>query len=240
MNVSPTQSNVLGALRSFLLAVLPAGVEVVLGAIDRHYVYVHCRPCGEPFYVGKGCGRRGIRLVSKNRNPFHQAIVEKYGADKILVQIFACSDEEQAYRCERLLIASLRRKFRLANFHDGGEGGTSPSAETRAKQAAAKTGRKLSVATRDKISRALRGRPKDPAHIEKVSIALKGRPFSALAMARCKEVARTRVRPPDEIARRATARLGQKPRSADFRKKMSDLANARVAAGTHNFIGAHR
>ena len=141
-----------------------------------HYVYFHCKPDWTPFYVGKGQGRRGTSIVSKNRNKFHQDVVGRYGAKQIRIITIPCENEAHAFDLERTLIASLRQTgYLLANFNDGGEGSTNPSSEIRAKMRAAKIGKTWSAEHCANISAALKGRKKSPEHVAKVSAALKGR-----------------------------------------------------------------
>ena len=110
-----------------------------------YYTYLHCKPDGTPFYVGKGKGRRAIRVMQK-RNPFHSCIVQKYGKDNIGVFIFPCASEEQALSDEIQQIAQLRREgYKLANFNDGGEGNRNMPLEGRMKISAANTGNKYAL-----------------------------------------------------------------------------------------------
>jgi hypothetical protein len=87
------------------------------------YVYTHARPDGSTFYVGKGTGSRSRNF--KLRSPWHENIVAKYGADKILVEEFECPDEATAFDLEKFLIKELRVAGSvLVNLSDGGEGPT--------------------------------------------------------------------------------------------------------------------
>ena len=83
--------------------------------------YLHCRPDGTPFYVGKGTHKRMRSL--ETRNPYHGNIVKKHGKDNILVGGLECSSEETALELEKGLIKCLKRMgIQLANMTDGGEG----------------------------------------------------------------------------------------------------------------------
>lgn len=129
------------------------------------YTYLHCKPDGIPFYVGKGKGRRSTDFTSRNR--YHKRIVAKYGGQNILVFVFPCESERQALDDEIQHILQLKGEgYSLANLTDGGEGMSgyiappelrkkrsinaignkngckSRSPETRAKIAASKTGKK--------------------------------------------------------------------------------------------------
>jgi hypothetical protein len=195
----------------------------------RDYVYLHCKPDGCPFYVGKGSGRRAYRVANKNRNRFHQGMVKRYGADKIGVHIFGCDSPESAFQLERKLIAALRAKgYRLSNFNDGGEGSANPSPATRAKMAAAKLGRPMAPEIRAKIAATLRGKPKTPEHVAKVSASLTGRAQSPEAAANNAAARRGIKQTEDHVAKKAAANRGKK-RSAEFCARMSAIAAAREA-----------
>jgi hypothetical protein len=47
----------------------------------QFYTYLHCKPDGTPFYVGKGSGKRSNFMY--DRNPHHQ-IKKKSEATKLL------------------------------------------------------------------------------------------------------------------------------------------------------------
>lgn len=143
----------------------------------QFYTYLHCKPDGVPFYVGKGHGGRA--KVLSRRNAHHTNTVRRYGANNIKVYVFYCDSEEQAFLDERHQIRQLRQEgIILANKTDGGEGcsGLIVSAETRAKMSASQTGlkrpptlehrrklaeaalgRKASMETRIKLSKAMLG-----------------------------------------------------------------------------------
>ena len=103
--------------------------------MKQFYTYLHCKPDGIPFYVGKGYGNRSHNLIN-SRNPHHKNIVAKYGKENILVYVFECESEEQAFVDEITQIAHLKCEgFELVNMTDGGEGasGTNVTLETRNK-----------------------------------------------------------------------------------------------------------
>ena len=123
--------------------------------------YIHCKPDGTPFYIGKGSNDRWNYLSESWRNEYHKRIVKKYGKENILKGKLDCSTEQIAFDLERGLIKCLKRQgIKLANFTDGGEGmsGLSPSEETR-----------------KKLSLALKGRQKSKEHIEKVALSNRGK-----------------------------------------------------------------
>ncbi|MFZ2541952.1 MAG: hypothetical protein WAW75_09310, partial [Gallionella sp.] len=57
----------------------------------QFYAYIHCKPDGTPFYVGKGANGR-INLMK--RGGWHQNIVDKYGAENIARWKFDCESEQ--------------------------------------------------------------------------------------------------------------------------------------------------
>jgi len=129
------------------------------------YAYIHCKPDGTPFYVGKGDERR-VAKKSRSHNPRHKNVLNKYGEDKILVGKMECSTEEIAFDLERGLIKRLRKMgVDIVNLTEGGDGasGAVRSPETRAKMGRAQMGNKKALGavrspeTRAKMSAAKRG-----------------------------------------------------------------------------------
>jgi hypothetical protein len=161
----------------------------------QFYTYLHCRPNGDIFYVGKGSGYRAFNL--KRRNKHHTNIINKYGRENILVYLFYCTSERQAFDDEISQISQLRREgYLLVNVTDGGEGvsGFVLSKEARLKISLKNKGRKYSEEqNKEKSLRmmgvkhsqercttkslSMKGKPK-PEHIrKKISEALKGKYF---------------------------------------------------------------
>ena len=98
--------------------------------MSTSFAYIHCKPDGVPFYVGKGALRRARYLGE--RNAHHKAIVNKYGIANILKGVIDCSSDKIALELEVGLIKCLRRMgTKLANFTDGGEGTINPTPESR-------------------------------------------------------------------------------------------------------------
>jgi hypothetical protein len=90
--------------------------------MKQFYIYVHCRPSGEPFYVGKGYGNRA-HYFSYLRNKHHKHVVAKHGKENILVYTRNCKSESHAHANEKWMIAWCRAQgFRMTNMTDGGEG----------------------------------------------------------------------------------------------------------------------
>lgn len=129
------------------------------------YAYIHCKPDGTPFYVGKGDETR-VSFKKRYHNRHHMNVLNKYGEDKILVGKMECSTEDIAFDLERGLIKRLRKMgVGIVNLTEGGDGtkGAVRSPEARARMAAAKignqwnVGRKYSLATKIKKSRSRGG-----------------------------------------------------------------------------------
>jgi hypothetical protein len=96
------------------------------------YAYVHARPDGTIFYVGKGVGRRMREMSPGRRNKHHGRIVAKYGKRNILMGYLECSSDVVAFELETGLIKCLRRMgVELSNQTEGGSGGTNITAEIR-------------------------------------------------------------------------------------------------------------
>jgi len=86
--------------------------------MDKYYTYIHKKPDGSIFYVGKGIGNRAY---SKRRNNYWKRIVAKYGYEIEIVAYW--ENEKEAFEHEKLLIAKYKKLgCELANLTDGGEG----------------------------------------------------------------------------------------------------------------------
>jgi hypothetical protein len=146
-------------------------------ALSERLAYVHCKPDGTPFYVGKGSRRRAKYLGE--RNPRHQATVAKYGPKNILVGFFPCSDSDTAYLLEEGLIKRFHAMgHSLANLTAGGDGGKDPSPETRVRLSKAAKVRGISGKCREANVLSRKGKPLSLEHKEKIRISLRGRVFS--------------------------------------------------------------
>jgi hypothetical protein len=85
---------------------------------NRFYVYLHLKPSGEVFYVGKGTGKRAWSRNLRNRH--WKYIVAYHG---FVVQIHTDKlTEDQAFELEKQLIKHYREIETLANVTDGGGG----------------------------------------------------------------------------------------------------------------------
>ena len=109
------------------------------------YVYIHRRlDTMQPFYVGKGSGKRAS--VKNNRNIWWQRVSEKAGFEPEIIAYW--QSEADALEHERFIIACFKDMgIGLTNIEDGGlpgpvGKGQPKSKEHRAKIAAAHKGKK--------------------------------------------------------------------------------------------------
>lgn len=132
----------------------------------QFYAYMHTKPDGTPFYIGKGNGRR-VRNFSK-RNQHHKNTVAKYGRENIHIGYMECSSESVAFDLEMGLIKCVKRMgIELTNLTDGGHGvsGLVVTPEQRAKISATLTGRPGRPWTEEakaKVGAANRGKKRTP------------------------------------------------------------------------------
>lgn len=189
------------------------------------YVYAWLRPCGTPFYIGKGRGDRSKSFDSR-RNPIFKNIVAKMksiGEEPVVVHLHEGLTEEDAFSLERTEIDKYgRREFGglLCNMTDGGDGpsGAVRSIETRMKLRAASLGKKPNGETRARISKALRGRTRSPETRAKMSEAQYGRTFSTESRAKMSQSASN---PSAEKRAKLSAANTGKKHTAETREKMS-------------------
>ncbi len=149
--------------------------------MSQFYTYLHCKPDGTPFYVGKGTGDRAYRLLSRRINLHHRNIINKYGEEKIKIFVFECDSERQAFDDEIQHIAQLRKEgYRLANKSNGGEGpsGFKHSEETRKKISLIQIGKTLTDEHRKRISIGNTGKKMSLEARQHISDGRKGMSFS--------------------------------------------------------------
>ena len=174
----------------------------------QFFVYVHHKPNGDPFYVGKGLFKRAYNL--KPRNPHHKNALLKYGTDNIAINLFPSESEKAAFRQEVELIAKYKAEgYALTNMTNGGEGvsGAVLTDEVRKKRGAAI---KAAFAKNGK-------KPNPPSQREKARL-------NALGNKNCVG------RRPSEMHRLRLAEASRGNKSALGHVK-SDEARARIKAG---------
>jgi hypothetical protein len=141
------------------------------------FAYIHCKPDGTPFYVGKGAWRR-VRYFGE-RNPHHKNVVAKYGKENLSYGALECSNDKTAYTLEQGLIKCLRRSgVSLVNRTEGGDGGRNPTPETRAKLSEAAKKRGVSAACHEARVKAKKGKPLTTEHKELLRRKQTGKVFT--------------------------------------------------------------
>lgn len=193
------------------------------------YVYAWLRPCGEPFYIGKGRGRRDV--VHKYSNPLFGRILDKIrnsGEEPNVVRLHENLTEAEAHDLERAEIAKYGRRNNgtgvLANLTDGGEGnsGWIPSDETKAKIGANHAGKSLSAEHRALLLDVVRNPSAETR--AKMSASQTGRKHSADTKA--KMSSSNAMHRQEERAKVSQALKGI-VRSEETRAKLSALASNR-------------
>lgn len=147
----------------------------------QFYVYIHKKPDGTPFYVGKGHGKRAYNFY--RRSEWHKNIVAKYGQSNIIIEIINCLNELQAFDLEKIYIKQFKLSgVCLVNLTDGGEGTSGlvrghPSDDHKKKNGDARRGKKQSEETKRKRSDALKGKKRTftAEWRQNISTANKGR-----------------------------------------------------------------
>jgi hypothetical protein len=199
----------------------------------KYYIYILFRPCGTPFYVGKGRGDR-IRLHERF------AIAGRAGHKAALIRSIWRSnqhvgyrieawfdDENDAFAYEQLLIAHIGREANggpLVNLTDGGEG---PSGFRQV----------ITPEMRAKISASLTGRTKSPEHVAKVAAKRRGQRHSLETRAKMSEA----VNKPEAKAKIAIARRGFKQTAESNEKNRRAHLGKPLSAAHREAIGAaHR
>jgi len=128
------------------------------------FAYIHCKPDGTPFYVGKGVRNRHKDFTY--RNVYHKRVVAKYGKENILIGKIDCSSNENALELEIGIIKCLKRMgVNLTNLTEGGEGNVGWKCPDNVKKAVAESNsrRVLTDEQRKKIGQKYRGK-KRPEH----------------------------------------------------------------------------
>lgn len=128
------------------------------------FAYIHCKPDGTPFYVGKGVRTRYKNFTQRNER--HKRIVNKYGKENILIGKIDCSSNDIALELEIGLIKCFRRMgVDLANLTDGGEGNVGWKCPESVRQAVAEANKRrvLTDSQRFKLGSSFRGKVR-PEH----------------------------------------------------------------------------
>lgn len=206
--------------------------------MKEFYVYLHFKPNGDVFYVGKGCGRR-CQEFSISRTIHHKRIVAKYGKENIGVLVFPQTSEREALDTEAIWIKRIREAGEsLINITSGGieQSGYKHTPEARAvmsKKLIGNTrsvGKKLSDETKRRLAEINKGKKQSDETVAKriakttgqkrsketceaISAKAKGRTHSPETRARLSEIAKSRTH------------------SAETRAKMSDAHRRRHQMG---------
>jgi hypothetical protein len=194
-----------------------------------YYVYAWLRPCGAPFYVGKGRGKRD--RIPKYNNPVFSRIVDKIrlsGDEPTVIRLHENLTEAEAFDLERAEIAKHGRRNNgtgtLANLTDGGEGnsGWSPSEKTKEKIGAAHAGKILSEEHRSRLLEVVSNPSAETR--ARMSAAQIGRRHSKETLAKMSE--NNAMNKPEHRARVRAALTGLQ-RSDETRAKISAAASNR-------------
>jgi len=184
----------------------------------NYYVYLHCKPKGDPFYVGKGSGKR-CREFTVSRTLRHRNTIAKYGRKNIGVFVFPCESQRQALDDEALWIAQLRLEgWGLVNITNGGDG---PS------------GYIHTEADRRKMSERLKGNKRwvnrifSEEAIQRITKASTGKKQSAETIAKRVSKTKGQKRSP-EFCAAITARMRGRTHSQETRAKLSEIAKKRT------------
>ena len=167
----------------------------------QHYTYVHRKPDGSIFYIGKGSGDRAYR--KNHRNQYWKNIVAKHGSYSVDV-LANWKTHQEAIDHEVLLISWFKKMgYQLANLTDGGEGvvGYRPTQETLAIMSAKlkgkpswAKGKKLKPHTEETkrlMSIAHKGRAITVEHKLNISLAKKGLPQKQVKCPHCYKIGGT-------------------------------------------------
>lgn len=144
--------------------------------MNDFYVYAWLRPCGAPFYIGKGLGRRAQTM--KRHNPMFMRIVAKIRRGGGVPRVVRWQDgllEADAFRLECAYIKLFGRRDNgtgvLANMTDGGEGGAGHAKTEDAKRRIrlSNLGQKRTPESCEKIGAAKRGITLTDEHRAKIA-----------------------------------------------------------------------
>lgn len=160
------------------------------------YTYIYREPCGDPFYVGKGTGKRAF--FEKNKTVEGRIRKLKSQGMSHDIEIINTTCEIAALWLERVLIKAFGRKDlgegTLLNLTDGGEGssGWKQSPETVAKRVAKNTGKKRSPELKAKM-KAMYASPEYQDRFKKAGSRGQSRPEVRAASAERMRILRNKV-----------------------------------------------
>lgn len=175
------------------------------------YAYIHCKPDGMPFYVGKGSENRTKR-VQRKANNWHCNIVNKYGEKNILVGKIECFSEQIAFDLEIGLIKRLRAmQIHLVNMTSGGGGAS---------------GFCLSDEAKEKKRQALLGRPRSEETKEKLRLANLGKKHTEESRKKMSKIQKNKIVSLETRKKISEAHKG-KIVSPETKRKISELAKGR-------------
>ena len=201
------------------------------------YVYIWRRPNGEPFYVGKGKGKRAHNTTGRSKE-----FKEVYSVGGCAVEIVDWFiHESQAHAHEIELIALYGRRDMgglLVNKTDGGEGasGLSHPPEARAKISASLLGNTRTLGYRHsdeakaKMSDAQAGKVRSADHRAKIGDAHRGKIVSQETRAILRDSNLGRTHSARTRAKMSDVRRG-KPLSAHHAARISEALTGRVFDG---------
>lgn len=218
------------------------------------YVYVlhDPRKCGEPFYVGKGKGKRAwnhtrpgsASYKGVGKNQFKERVISairEAGMEPVIDIIVDGLAEDDAFDLERELISTLGRRGIddggiLTNRTAGGEGSTGLkfSAEARNRLSEARRGMELHANTRSAIRERNASLEWTDEMRKKVSAAHKGKTLTPEHRAKLVEAA-SRPQNPEHVGKRAAALRGKKKNfDDDTRAACAERAAKLRATGINN------
>ena len=194
------------------------------------YTYLHLRESdSQPFYIGKGKGRRAWAHVG--RNVHWKNVVAKHGLKVEICAEWKC--EKEAFEHEKFLISCFKDiGFKLVNLTDGGEGasGYKQTPEAIAKTVAAHKGAKRSSEVKKNISLSKIGKPgpkKSDETKAKISEANKGKKLNANQITGLKK-----PKSEDHKKKLSIANIG-KTATLETKKKQSEAHSALWLSESH-------
>ena len=159
------------------------------------FAYIHCKPDGTPFYVGKGTLKRS-KNFKVGRNSHYTNVLNKHKPENILVGKLECSSEQSAFDLEKGLIKCLRNMgVELTNMTDGGEGlsGYVHTNDAKSKIGSSSKARGVSELCKLKSIESRKGKPLSNAWCKNLSIARRKRVITDETKDRLSEACKGRI-----------------------------------------------